>query len=185
MYDSALFYSKAVSPSKPVKLLLREVGNEFYLSTIHRSENTDDSEQLSDIMEALNEISDSIPVVLPLHPRTKRFMKLNSIKADNIHLIDPVGYFDILSMLKECKAVFTDSGGIQKEAYFLKKLCVTLRKETEWVELVEHGYNFLAGSTRENILQAEASLNGYTNEWDLSLYGDGHAGEKIVDALMS
>ena len=73
----------------------------------------------------------------------------------------------------------------KKRLIFKKKLCVTLRKETEWVELVEHGYNFLAGSAKDNILEAEASLNGYTNEWDLSLYGDGHAGEKIVKCLVS
>jgi UDP-GlcNAc3NAcA epimerase len=164
---------------------LGKIGKEFYLSTVHRAENTDNIEHLSDIMDALNDISESVPVVLPLHPRTKKLLKLNNIKTNNIYLCDPVGYFDMLSMLKECKAIFTDSGGLQKEAYFLNKMCITLRKETEWVELVEGGYNILAGSTKEVILKAEASLNGYTNEWDLSLYGDGNAGEKIVNILMS
>jgi len=185
MYDAALFYSKVSRPTDKVKQLLKEVGKGFYLSTIHRAENTDNLEHLTDIMEALNEISESVPVVLPLHPRTKKFIKQNNIEADNILFVDPVSYFDMLSMLRECKAVFTDSGGLQKEAYFFKKFCVTLRKETEWVELVEHGYSFLAGSTKERMLEAEASLNGCTVEWDSSLYGDGYAGEKIVKCLAS
>jgi UDP-GlcNAc3NAcA epimerase len=92
----------------------------------------------------------------------------------------------MISMLKECNAVFTDSGGLQKEAYFFKKRCIILRDETEWGELVENGYNILASSTKEKILEAEKALRGDSvNNWDSSLYGDGHAGEKIVDALIS
>ena len=186
MCDAALFYSKVSRPTDKVKQLLKEVGKEFYLSTIHRAGNTESIEQLSDIMEALNKISYSIPIVLPIHPRTKRFMELNNLKADNVHFIDPVGYFDMISMLKVCNAVFTDSGGLQKEAYFFKKRCIILRDETEWGELVENGYNILASSTKEKILEAEKALRGDSvNNWDSSLYGDGHAGEKIVDALIS
>lgn len=94
-------------------------------------------------------------------------------------MLETVGYFDMLEMLDKCDAVFTDSGGLQKEAFFMKNFCVSLRDETEWVELVEHGFNILAGASRESIAEAEQYLHLSEADWGLNLYGDGHSGENL------
>ena len=103
---------------------------------------------------------------------------------DHFMLHVPVGYFDMLYLESHCDAVLTDSGGVQKEAFFFQKQCITLRDETEWVELVKHGYNCLAGANEEKILSAEARLRGGAMEFKHELYGDGHAGNKILEFLM-
>jgi UDP-GlcNAc3NAcA epimerase len=109
------------------------------------------------------------------------------IEANNLELhvdlVDPVGYFDMIELLKNCKLVLTDSGGLQKEAFFFKKHCVTMRDETEWVELVENGYNVLVGADTENILSSAAHMMQKTSDFSNPLYGDGEAGEKILSAL--
>ncbi len=183
MYDASLFYRKVAKPSDPIASLIKEFDDNFYLSTVHRAENTDDPVRLRNIMEALDTISQSTPVVLPLHPRTHKL--LNSHALHNIRLIEPVGYFDMIVLLSKCKAVFTDSGGLQKEAYFFQKPCITLREETEWVELVEYGFNTLVGSDKNKILASALSLDGKINNYDRHLYGKGDASIKIVKMLLA
>ena len=125
----------------------------FVLCTIHRQENTDDIANLKSIIHALNHLSHNVTVVLPLHPRTRKIMQQHTIVTE-FETIDPVGYFDIISLLKNCRLVITDSGGMQKEAYFFGKHCLTLRDETEWVELTEQGYNTLVGVNEKKITDA-------------------------------
>jgi UDP-GlcNAc3NAcA epimerase len=151
MYDAALFYSqKADAMAETYPQLKLSKGN-FVLATVHRQENTDDPERLKGIFEALNEINKQKRVILPLHPRTRKIIEKNGLQLD-FEPIDPVGYFDIIQLLKNATMVLTDSGGMQKEAYFFNKYCLTLRDETEWVELVENGVNELVGADKELIL---------------------------------
>jgi UDP-GlcNAc3NAcA epimerase len=184
MYDAALFYRvKAVATS----VILDNLGlkpDEFILATVHRAENTDDPVRLNSIISALEKISKETPVILPLHPRTRKAIEHNKLMLSSIIRIDPTGYFDMLSLLDGCQAVFTDSGGLQKEAYFFGKPCITLRDETEWMELVENGFNVLAGADYENILQAEKSVKKHSTDFNIKLYGDPDAGESIVKILV-
>lgn len=181
MQDAALFYaSKAEKPKI-------DLPNDFILTTCHRAENTDDELRLKEIFSSLEEISKNNPVVLPLHPRTKN--KLHSIgynfSDSAICFIEPVGYLEMVYLLQNCSLVMTDSGGLQKEAYFFEKACITMRDETEWVELVENGFNILVGSNKEKILTAYSQLIGNQISFDMDLYGNGRACERIVEKLMS
>jgi UDP-GlcNAc3NAcA epimerase len=180
MQDAALFYSSQAQKPQP------ELPKNFLLATVHRAENTDDTVKLQTIFTALNELAQRHGIVLPLHPRTKQ--KLQQIHFDFAHspitFIPPVGYLEMIYLLKTCKLVLTDSGGLQKEAYFFRKPAVTLREETEWVELVQHGFNRIAGSDESQIIEtAELMLAERDFEFDLNLYGNGKAGERIVEVL--
>ena len=183
MLDASLFYRGQNKVSDGIHHLVDTLGS-FYLATVHRAENTDSEVRISAIMRALEKISLYKKVVLPLHPRTKKILAAHNIQLKNIVTIEPVGYFDMLYLESHCDAVLTDSGGVQKEAFFFQKPCITLRDETEWVELVEHGYNCLAGADEEKILSAEARLHGGAMEFKHELYGDGNAGNKIVGFLI-
>lgn len=185
MYDAALYYRQTAQPSGPVRELLSEHGTEFYLATVHRAENTDDSGRLQRIISALDQISATRPVIVPIHPRTRKMLDHYCIKVNHLRLLDPVGYFDMLTLLAGCRGVFTDSGGVQKEAYFFHKPCITLRDETEWVELVDHGFNKLTGADPGRILQVEAEFSTSTPDFAVQLYGDGDAGGRIVEHLAS
>jgi UDP-GlcNAc3NAcA epimerase len=172
--------------AKSIEAVKGLVDKPFYLATIHRSENTDDFKSLENLFSALNDISSKIPVILPLHPRTKKIIsqKLPEHYLNHLKIIEPIGYFEMIFLLNHCQAVFTDSGGVQKEAYFVQKPCVTLRNETEWVELVDAGVNVLVGSDYDKIIAAEKNLNKITKFPSL-LYGDGHEAKKIVSHLLS
>lgn len=183
MYDATLFYRKISKPTERVEALFSEVGNNFYLATLHRAENTDDRDRLRNIIEAFHEISKMTPVVLPLHPRTLKMVKQYGLSLNGVRVLEPVGYFDMLTLLDNCKAVFTDSGGLQKEAYFFHKPCITLRDETEWVELVEHGFNRVVGAEREKIIEAGKGIATEGNDYTLALYGYGDTGDKVVQLL--
>jgi len=182
MQDAALFYlNRARMPQEIIP-------SKFVLCTVHRAENTDDEVRLKNIFYALETISEQCPVVLPLHPRTKG--KLLAINYDfarsKICFIDPVGYLEMVWLLKNCELVMTDSGGLQKEAYFFEKYCVTMRDETEWVELVEKGFNVLAGSEPTRIISSVNVMIFKNKEgFENRLYGNGDAGEKILDTLLS
>ncbi|QIZ69360.1 non-hydrolyzing UDP-N-acetylglucosamine 2-epimerase [Oxynema aestuarii] len=186
MYDAVLFYRKIAKPTDKISSLIDELSGNFYLATVHRAENTDDPVRFSNIMDALNTISETTPVVLPLHPRTRKL--LGSDYSSKVRRMDPVGYFDMITLLSHCQGVFTDSGGLQKEAFFFRKPCVTLREETEWVELVTSGLNILVGSHQDAILNSEKKvkkLASFTQDTDFQyLYGDGTAADKIIKVLL-
>jgi UDP-GlcNAc3NAcA epimerase len=185
MQDGALFYKDlAVKPDV-------ELADNYILSTIHRAENTDDPKRLKAIFEALNEIAKEIQIVLPLHPRTKSLLPSSFILHPNIKLINPIGYLNMVYLIKNAKMIMTDSGGLQKEAFFFEKPCITLRDETEWVELVENGFNTIVGADKAKIVSSYRSLvSGTDNKkqktmnYKLNLYGGGKASETIVKELL-
>jgi UDP-GlcNAc3NAcA epimerase len=179
MQDSALLFAeKAVSPADS------DIPADFILATLHRAENTDNPERLAHIVEALNRSHrDHAPVVLPLHPRTRKIIGQQGLELD-VHLIDPVGYFEMIWLLDHSQLVLTDSGGVQKEAFFFGKACVTMRDQTEWVELVDAGVNELVGADRERIVDAVARNIG-REVWDTEhLFGGGEASQRIVAELV-
>jgi UDP-GlcNAc3NAcA epimerase len=176
MYDAALFYKdKAKKPTF-------ELPDEFVLATIHRAENTDSKEKLAIIVEAFNEIHKQTPVILTLHPRTKQFIEKYNLKTEFL-VIDPVGYLEMIYLIDHCKMILTDSGGLQKEAYFFKKPCVTLRDQTEWVELIDSGANILSEISFEEILSNFNLMQHRDIDFSKELYGDGMAAKGIVAIL--
>ena len=182
MQDAAMFYSKTSEDNSLIISKLNLVHKPFLLATIHRQENTDSLQNLRNIIDALNEISSDISVILPLHPRTRNIIRQNEINT-RFETIDPVGYLDMISLIKNCSMVFTDSGGLQKEAFFFKKHCITLREETEWTELVDLGYNVLVGSDRLKIIAAYRDMQTKSSDFSRNLYGNGHAAETIAKLL--
>lgn len=180
MQDSALMFAKFAAPPKDFSL---ESG--FVLATLHRAENTDDTVRLSSTISALNEIHGNLaPVVLPLHPRTRDAIKNAGLNLD-VHVIDPVGYLEMIWLLKQCGLVLTDSGGVQKEAFFFGKACVTMRDQTEWVELIDMGVNELVGADKDRIIAATSQNLGRLVEDPNQLYGGGQAASKIVAAIFA
>ncbi len=182
MYDAALYYGSRSSDRSDIlsKLQLRD--KNFILCSVHRQENTDDIARLKSIIGALNDIHGETTVILPLHPRTRKILAENSIFT-RFEPIEPVGYYDIVELLKHCSLVITDSGGMQKEAYFFRKYCITLREETEWVELVENNYNVLTGSDPILIKKAVSQFLGKEITVSGGLYGNGNASQLIVDII--
>ena len=201
MYDSVLYYSKIAERRSAI---LQELGlytpnsvrnanlrslriPNYYLATLHRAENTDDSKRLKSILRALNELGRNTPTVLPLHPRTKKMIKAYHLFSEfkNIKFIEPVSYLDMLKLGKNAKAILTDSGGVQKEAYWFGVPCLTLREETEWVETIKSGWNVLAGTSVQKIVK-EAGHAGARKRYlkRNKIFGDGKASQKIVQILM-
>ena len=179
MLDCSLFYKKLAK--KPINI---QVDNEYVLCTIHRAENTDNKTRLQNIFSGLNEISKKIQIILPIHPRTKNLIQNINIDKSNIKIVEPVGYLNMIWLIDNCNLVLTDSGGLQKEAYFFKKNCITLRDETEWTELVDIGANQLAGTNKNDILDAYTRfMNVSDADFELKLYGDGNASKSIVSEL--
>lgn len=188
MYDAAIHYgSKARAHSQVLhRLGLRR--KEYVLATLHRAENTDNLECLRVVLGGLAQIAREVPVVLPIHPRTRRvlgdkgiFTKISSC----IRLIEPVGYLDMIALEKNARLIATDSGGVQKEAYFHGVPCVTFRERSEWVELIEMGWNrltppvsieFVISGLRDGLQSTPRSTE--------TPYGDGHAAERIVEVLV-
>jgi len=179
MQDAALFYANRAQKPKD------QLPERFVLCTIHRAENTDYPIRLKSIFDTLEEVSEQISMVMPVHPRTKA--KLANLGYDFNHskivFIDPVGYLEMIWMLNQCEWVITDSGGLQKEAYFFKKQCITMREETEWIELVENGFNRLTGINRDRVLTAITDAKKSNISFDLDLYGNGTACSRIVKEL--
>lgn len=182
MQDAALFYAEKAEQKSQILDELKL--HKFILGTIHRQENTDNPENLHGIVKALNQIHKEIPVVVPIHPRTRNILKFQNITPD-FQLIDPVGYFDMIMLLKNCELVLTDSGGVQKEAFFFGKHCVTMREQTEWVELVENGFNILTGSDAQKIIDAYKTCIHKKSDFTLNLYGGGEASEKAAREIMN
>ncbi len=180
MYDAARYYQpRATQPTD-------EIPEKFILTTIHRAENTDQSERLKAIFDALQEIAKDIPVVLPLHPRTRNILAKSGLDKSlkNIFFIPPVGYLQMIWLLQNCEMVMTDSGGLQKEAYFFEKPCITLRDQTEWTELTRAGVNHLGGADKEMIIKAFKHFKGSKTVFPKELYGDGKASEKITKSIV-
>ncbi|OCR07691.1 non-hydrolyzing UDP-N-acetylglucosamine 2-epimerase [Helicobacter pullorum] len=177
MYDVALYYKDRAK--KPNMVFPKE----FILCTLHRAENTENLQKMKNIFEALNKISSQIPVIMPLHPRTQNKILVNNIQAENIYFIEPLGYLEMVWALQNCVMVATDSGGLQKEAYYFKKPCITLREETEWVELLEVGCNCLVGADAEKIYQAFKKMSDINLNFDALLYGNGNASQKILEVI--
>ena len=182
MFDAARYYSEFSATKSTIRA---DITFPYSLVTIHRAENTDNIDRLTRIFGALNEISSSENLVFPIHPRTRNILASSDIKlSGNITLIDPVGYFDTIELIKGSNVVLTDSGGLQKEAYFFNKPCVTLRDQTEWVELVAAGVNQLASGSMEEIVSAFNNMKLVSvDNLKLQLYGDGNASSKIVKII--
>lgn len=155
---------------------------EYILSTLHRDFNTDNPERLRSILTALNDISKDIPVVLPLHPRAKKAIEMQGFEklTCNIHLVEPLPYHDMMSLLIGSKMAITDSGGLQKEAYFAGVPALVMMPDTGWIELVEAGWNVLVDADREKILDLPLHHEPSFTKKPKGLYGDGKAGEKIA-----
>lgn len=181
MYDVALTFSKN-NQSKILDTLHLQPGK-YILSTIHRNENTDSKENLSNIINALNEINKEYKIVLPIHPRTKQKLTEWNI-AIEFTTIEPVGYLDMIKLLENCRLVISDSGGIQKEAYFFQKNCINLRNETEWTDLIDAGANINAGNKKEHILSAYSTIKNYNTDFSQKIFGNGDAATIIVREMM-
>lgn len=178
MQDTALFYSQyAKKPNF-------DIPNNFILATIHRAENTDDQKRLKEIFTAFNEISKNHKIILPLHPRTKNIIEKLDINTNNIQIVDPVSYLEIVYLLQKCTLVMTDSGGMQKEAFFFKNPCLILRDETEWIELVENNFAKIVGANKNNIITSYNKILNSNLNFDINLYGNGAASKVIVENLI-
>jgi len=189
MYDVALYYGKKADCRSQILNQLELKPKEYILATIHRAENTDDPQRLRAIFEGFSEVAQEIKVVLPLHPRTRAALVevgLYDKVARSVCLIEPVGYLDMVMLEKNARVIATDSGGVQKEAFFYRVPCLTLRDETEWVELVDLGWNrIIPPTSKERVsagicenLQTSGGSDGYP-------YGDGESAERIVHLLMN
>lgn len=181
MKDAVDYYSQFSSEKSTIINDQELKENSFVLATIHRQENTDDVEKLRSIFSGLEEIHKTKTVVLPIHPRTKSILMKHSIDP-KISILEPVGYYSMLELLKNCSMVVTDSGGLQKEAFFNKKHCIITREETEWLELVENGFAKIVGSNTENMIKAFKEYQSSDMDFSMELYGDS-VGEKIYQSI--
>ncbi|WP_306048659.1 non-hydrolyzing UDP-N-acetylglucosamine 2-epimerase [Oceaniradius stylonematis] len=189
MYDVARLILDDAGRRTDICERLKLPDDGYTVSTLHRQENTDDPARLIAVLEALADLSETMPVVLPLHPRTRKISAgLPEAEAalKRLTVIDPLGFFDMATLLSGARLALTDSGGLQKEAFFFRVPCVTLRDETEWVELVELGWNRLPKAiTRHAIGDAVAGALAAPPGTDASPYGDGDAARRILDALLA
>jgi UDP-GlcNAc3NAcA epimerase len=186
MYDCILFYTKKTKPIEQEILERLEIQSKsYYLATVHRAENTDNGARLTGIFEALNEIAATdCPVVLPLHPRTAKYARNHGLEFANcVKVIQPVSYLEMVVLENNARLILTDSGGVQKEAYWLSVPCITLRDETEWVETVESGWNTLAGADKCRIIDSVRRYHAQPDENPESIYGSGNAAKQICNIL--
>jgi UDP-N-acetylglucosamine 2-epimerase len=179
MYDAVLLFAEVARTRSTLMNELGLVPREFALATVHRPYNTDDATVLARLLEAFGRMRET--VVFPVHPRTRQRLDAAAIPA-NVHCIPPVGYFDMLALEQHARLIMTDSGGVQKEAFFFAIPCITLRPETEWMETVEAGWNVIAGSDPERIVAAATE-----REWPAgpppAIFGGGDAAERITAVL--
>ena len=173
MMDATLAGMKIAKTQSCILETLGVTDGAYAVATIHRAENTDDPVRLREVIGYLEQRAMDRPVILPLHPRTKGALQNNGIMLSGVRIIDPVGYLDMQRLVSGCVEVFTDSGGLQKEAYFHHKRCTTLRDETEWVETIDAGWNRLWRGP------------GYKPRREIDEYGGGHASGRIADLLKS
>jgi UDP-GlcNAc3NAcA epimerase len=184
MYDAVLYHMHNITESSILKDLDLE-GKEYILLTIHRAANTDDISKLKQIVEAINTLSVDNVVVFPIHPRTKKAIAKYDLRLNCI-TIDAVGYRDMMELMQNCSIVVTDSGGVQKEAYYFKKYCIILREQTEWVELIENRFGILVGADIKTIVDKTNSFKGKEFPASINnLYGKGNAAKIICKYLLS
>jgi UDP-GlcNAc3NAcA epimerase len=182
LLDAYMHYVNKAETTHP---LHQQLGtNKFVLVTLHRSYNTDDEQRLSKLITALNTLHSAVPVVMALHPRTEGMMKKFGLSA-KFHCIPAMGYLPLLAWLKSCALVITDSGGLQKEAAFAGKFCITMRKETEWIELAEAGVNRICGDDTELMMQSVKEFMGKNFPGCPDTYGTGKASEIIAASTLS
>ncbi|MFA6291137.1 MAG: UDP-N-acetylglucosamine 2-epimerase (non-hydrolyzing) [Victivallales bacterium] len=160
--------------------------NNYALLTCHRAENTDHKKCLSEIVKAVNKISEKMPVLYPVHPRTRKFLKEYGLSfSGNVRLVPPVGYLEMILLENHASFILTDSGGVQKEAFFYRVPCITMREETEWIETVELGWNKITGADSKKIIAAFADFaENRPSKTSAKPYGNGDAASKIVDRLI-
>ena len=194
MYDNSLFFSELSEEKSTVLAENNLTKNQYVLCTIHRDTNTDDAKNLHAIFSALLQIQQesNLDILLPLHPRTKKKMEellspeLQAQMSDSngFKIIPPAGFLDIIALEKNARIIVTDSGGLQKEAFFFKKPCVILREQTEWIEIVENGNARLAGSNQELIVRSSREMLAKTDFTYPDLFGDGEAASFICQKIM-
>ena len=194
MFDNSIYFSELSKSNSKVLELLNLNKDQYILCTIHRDTNTDHAIAINSIFTGLLQVQkeSGLNLVLPLHPRTRKKMeelldhKLKEAIANNslFQIIDPVGFLDIIALEENSKLIITDSGGLQKEAYFFKKPCVILREQTEWVEIVDNGNALLAGTDTALIVQHSAALLAKKDFTYPPFYGDAHAAEAICEIII-
>ncbi|MGQ0811531.1 MAG: non-hydrolyzing UDP-N-acetylglucosamine 2-epimerase [Nitrospiraceae bacterium] len=181
MFDALLMHRASADRRSKVLGQLGLIHHSYYVATVHRAENTDRRERLTGIFSALAQLDK--PVILPLHPRTRKALRTHGIDTgQNVRCLEPLSYLDMIQLQRHAACVLTDSGGVQKEAYYLRVPCVTLRDETEWVETVTVGWNVISGTTPIGIIEAVHKM-AVCHAVHPDLYGDGTAAEQIVEIL--
>lgn len=183
MYDAALLFAKKAETHNELLVALGIEPGKYVLSTLHRAENTDDPTVLANLVAALEEVAARLPVVLPLHPRTRNAMARLGLSFDKVRIIEPVGYLAMVALESQAAVIATDSGGVQKEAFFYQVPCVTLRTETEWSELVDLGWNRLVNPASATIAAEIFDAIGRTGQVARP-YGNGDASQSIASGLV-
>lgn len=182
MYDATLYYTKQAEQISTILQKLSLDSKSYILASVHRAENTEDRDRLNNIL--LGFAGAHCPVVWPMHPRTRKRLAIFGLQLPaTVRMIDPVGYHDMMMLEKNARMIATDSGGVQKEAFFHGVRCITLRDETEWTELVEAGANTIVGADRAKISESFLS-NTAMNKLAMQFYGDGEAGKRICQELI-
>ena len=182
MADALQFAVRHIQTKADIKKKFQLQNKTYLLATIHRAENTDNKKRLQNIISALNALEETI--LLPIHPRTRKILHdMNLLLKPHVRIIDPVGYFDMIALEYSARMILTDSGGIQKEAYWLKVPCITLRDETEWVETVENGWNKLTGANTIAIIDAVHNFMPPAEQ--ATLYGDGQAASRVLQEILN
>ncbi len=192
MLDNTLYFAEIAEKKSDIMQKLHISKGNFILATIHRDYNTDSQERLEGILTALTTIASETTIVLPLHPRTQKCIKQisgtiknNFLNHHNIHVIDPLGFFDMLNLEKNCTLIMTDSGGVQKEAYFFKKPVLILRSETEWTEIIDNECGVVTDSNPKKILEAYYKYTDSDGMVFPSVFGDGKAASFICETLIN
>jgi UDP-GlcNAc3NAcA epimerase len=187
MYDAALQFAEKAKMKSTIQSRLNIPKKEYVLLTVHRPENTDDKTRLTNILTALDMLAKKSAVVFPMHPRTKKMINSFGLEhlLSKINILEPVGFLDMISLESNAKLIMTDSGGVQKEAYFYRVPCITLRNETEWVETVDEGWNVVAGNRKSEgiVMLANQMLDWAGERKQILDYGAGNSARSIVVAL--
>jgi UDP-GlcNAc3NAcA epimerase len=186
MYDVALYYRERARTTSQILSTLGLCEKGFSLATCHRAENTDAPERLAEILSALATIAVDLPVVFPLHPRTRKVINDHNLKhwLKELIVVEPLPFLDMVALEQAAKVILTDSGGVQKEAFFYEVPCITMRDETEWVETVALGWNHVVGASKARILEVYFSLSSGDMDEKSAPYGSGFASRLILEELM-